>query len=59
MFSGKVGEFRGRLQLTQPAFDFLGRGADLDEFDVDGGRRWWPIYRASPRSPKSRRPTGS
>jgi ATP-dependent DNA helicase RecG len=47
MFSGKVGEFRGKLQLTQPAFDFLGRGADLDEFEVDGGRRWWPIYPAS------------
>jgi ATP-dependent DNA helicase RecG len=47
MFSGKVGEFRRQLQLTQPAFDFLGRDADLDEFDVDGGRRWWPIYPAS------------
>jgi ATP-dependent DNA helicase RecG len=47
MFSGKVGEFRRQLQLTQPAFDFLGRDADLDEFDVDRGRRWWPIYPAS------------
>jgi ATP-dependent DNA helicase RecG len=47
MFSGKVGEFRRQLQLTQPAFDFLGRDADLDEFDVDEGRRWWPIYPAS------------
>jgi ATP-dependent DNA helicase RecG len=47
MFSGKVGVFRHRLQLTQPAFDYLGRGADLAEFSEEEGRRWWPIYPAT------------
>jgi ATP-dependent DNA helicase RecG len=47
MFSGKVGVFRHRLQLTQPAFDFLGRGTDLAEFSGEEGRRWWPIYPAT------------
>jgi ATP-dependent DNA helicase RecG len=47
MFSGKVGVFRDRLQLTQPAFDFLGRDTDLAEFGGEESRRWWPIYRAT------------
>jgi ATP-dependent DNA helicase RecG len=47
MFSGKVGVFRNRRQLTQPTFDVLGRGADLEEFGDEDVQRWWPIYPAT------------
>lgn len=47
LFSGKVGVFRNRRQLTQPAVDILGRGVDLDEFGDEEIQRWWPIYPAT------------
>jgi ATP-dependent DNA helicase RecG len=47
LFSGKVGVFRNRRQLTQPTVDILGRGADLEEFEDEEVQRWWPIYPAT------------
>jgi ATP-dependent DNA helicase RecG len=47
MFSGKVGKFRDRWQLTHPTCDILGRGDGLEEYADEEVRRWWPIYPAS------------
>ncbi len=47
MFSGKVGVFRGRRQLTQPGLEVLGRGSDLGALGDEEVQRWWPIYPAS------------
>jgi len=46
-FSGKVGLFRHHLQLNQPMIDVLGRGGDVDEFNIEESQRFWPIYPAS------------
>jgi len=48
-FSGKVGIFRGQRQLTQPAFEVLGRGSDVADFDDETVQRFWPIYPATAR----------
>jgi len=47
LFSGKVGVFRNKRQLTQPTVDILGRGGDLADFDDEEVQRWWPIYPAT------------
>jgi ATP-dependent DNA helicase RecG len=46
MFAGKVGEYRGRIQLTNPEFEKL--DADAGEEDVDGwAGELIPIYPAT------------
>jgi ATP-dependent DNA helicase RecG len=47
LFSGKVGLFRNRRQLTQPTCEILGRGSDLGEFESEEVARWFPIYPAT------------
>ncbi len=48
-FSGKVGVFRGQRQLTQPTFEVLGRGVDVEDLDDEAVQRFWPIYPATAR----------
>ncbi|MCQ1956256.1 ATP-dependent DNA helicase RecG [Arthrobacter sp. zg-Y826] len=45
MFSGKVGAYRGQLQLTNPSYVLL----DEDSVDEDEAKRPIPVYRASAR----------
>lgn len=46
LFSGKVNLFRDRRQLLQPTCDVL-PGQDIEAFDTEEVRRWWPIYPAT------------
>lgn len=50
LFSGKVGEFRGKRQLTHPDCVLLGTGTDIDDVD-EFNKRWIPIYPASAKVP--------
>ncbi|UWX96104.1 ATP-dependent DNA helicase RecG [Arthrobacter zhaoxinii] len=45
MFSGKVGAYRGQLQLTNPSYVLL----DEDSVDEEEAKRPIPVYRASAR----------
>ncbi|MGH3504179.1 MAG: ATP-dependent DNA helicase RecG [Nocardioidaceae bacterium] len=46
-FSGKVTVYRGQRQLQHPTCEVLGAGGDLDEFDEEKSKRWWPVYPAT------------
>ena len=51
LFAGKVGLFKGKRQLTQPDYELIADGSDVDSAIDDFAGKFLPVYPATARLP--------